>query len=211
MHTPPDRAKTRHDDGFTLVEVIVALLILSIILTASIAFVVRAGTLSSYQQHNQVAVTIANQAMERVSATTPNQVALVKGRTKMSVESAWTEQAGRDGVATTYPLWDDSATSSSTPSVALTQAQTLEGTVYKTVTLIGACYRTANYDDDLVNVSCGKITGQSAAPAVTPTGYNKLIRTLVIVMWTADDECPGGCTYQTAAYTDISGDVEWKQ
>jgi prepilin-type N-terminal cleavage/methylation domain-containing protein len=198
--------RRRADEGFTLIEVIVALMVLSIILTASIAFVIRANTASAYQQHNQVAITIAGQAMERVIATTPTTANLLADRRQTLVNAAWTTNATRGGVAQTYPLWDAAASPTATPRIPITQTQTFSGTVYTATTLIGACYRLRS---DLTDVECGKITGVTSAPATPPAGYLRLIRTLVIVTWNADDECPGGCSYQTASYIDTGSDLEW--
>lgn len=200
------KTRTRGDDGFTLVEVIVSLVMLSIVLTASISFIIQANITSAYQQHNQVAVTIAGQAMERVSATTPNATVLVEGRLAASVTAAWTANASRDGVGDTYPLSDTTATPSSVPRIPITETQTFSGTDFATTTLIGSCYRLRA---DVTDTECAKLTGFGSAPATTPAGYVRLLRTIVIVTWVSDDECPGGCSYQTASYTDVSTDLEW--
>ncbi|WP_167050539.1 prepilin-type N-terminal cleavage/methylation domain-containing protein [Salinibacterium sp. ZJ77] len=194
---------SRSDAGFSLLEVIVSLLILSIVVTASISFIIRANVSSAYQQHNQVAVTVAGQAMERVIATHPEQ--LVDDRSQTIVEAAFAANAAVGGVSQMYPLWDNAA--GPTPLIPVTETQTFSGTEYTTTTLIGKCFRERA---TTVDVSCSTLPGVTSGTAATPAGHLALYRAVVVVRWIADSECPGGCTYRTSALIDAtSGDPEW--
>ncbi|WP_166868739.1 prepilin-type N-terminal cleavage/methylation domain-containing protein [Salinibacterium sp. ZJ70] len=196
------RARTpRGDAGISLLEVIVALLVLSILVLASIGFVTQANTFSAYQQHNQVAVTVAGAAMERALATPPDQLA--SDRAQADVQAAFAQLAGRPNVGDTYPIWDNTVTGA--PLVPITETQTFSGTEYEATTLIGTCHRPRNV---VSGVTCGKVSGATAL--ATPTGHLTLYRVTVVVTWTADDECPGGCAYETTSLIDATvGDVEW--
>ena len=143
----------RNDSGLTLIEVVVAVVILSIVALASAALGIQGISTSTSQQRQEVAVTIANSAMEQVSAAniavntyaTPSVSGFYTGRDQASVTSAFTAQAGQPGVAQTYPAWDPNpavtaATVEAIPIVTTPSASTTNGTAYTVTTLLGPCY-----------------------------------------------------------------------
>ncbi|CAN5305370.1 hypothetical protein BH11ACT3_BH11ACT3_12630 [soil metagenome] len=208
QHNSSRAARHSGDAGFTLIEVLIAFILLAVVTTASLTFLIRANSTSAYQQHNQVAVTIASQAMEQVIGTTPSVSSLIADRYKNTVQTAWTNNATKDGVADTYQLWDAAATSGSVAAIPISSTSTVEGTIYSADTLIGICYRQRT---SVNNAVCDKVPATDTAPttSATPSGYVKVIRVMVIVRWTADDECPSGCSYEAATLIDANTDLEW--
>ncbi len=198
------RSAWRTDVGMGMVEVMVAIAILAIVSTSALYFSLRANSASSYQQHNQVAVTLASEAMELVAGS-PSGVnpatgvsALYTGRGKTAVQTAWTTNAAVRGVSATSAVWDPTAANAGTGSIPLVASDTLSGTQYTTTTLIGKCFRPRTAD-----ANCLK-TKPAAGVSV------EQIRVIVVVRWLADDECPGGCTYQTSSMIDVNSDLEWQ-
>lgn len=208
------------DRGMTLIEVIVAISLIGIIATAAISLTITSINATATQQRSQVAIALASNAMETVTAHTltfnPNsgESGIYDGRTQAVVDAGWTSLAGFPGVSSTYPVWDSSALPSSRPNISVDTANpandptpppVLNGTEYRVRTLIGACYQPN------AGGNCARLAGQSAPPVLEPTGYSKLIRVIVVVSWTAGGECAvNACTYQTSTLIDVHEDLKWK-
>lgn len=208
------------DRGMTLIEVIVAISIMAIVATSAISLSISSVANTTIQQRRQVAVSVASNAMETVAAHTlaannaTGESRIYDGRTLARVTAAWTASAGFPGVDKTYPGWDTSATTTSRPNIAIdtdnpandpTPPTVLNGTQYRVRTLIGACYQPN------AGGNCELLSGQSTPPVLEPASYSKLIRVIVIVSWTAGDDCAtGSCTYQTTTLLDPHQDLRWK-
>ena len=108
------------DAGFTLVEVVVSLALITVIATAALAFFVQGLRTAKHQTQSLSATAVATDAMERAFSVPPQYVAgvsgLVRGRTQAAVQGSWTAGGalGVQGLAQTYPSWDPVATASST-------------------------------------------------------------------------------------------------
>jgi prepilin-type N-terminal cleavage/methylation domain-containing protein len=202
------------DEGFTLVEVIVALALLTVTATAALYFFVGGTRAVSHQQQSQNAVVVANEAMERAygvgAKRTGDLSGLLVGRHQDDVEAAWASvaTAGLEGYAATYPAWDPAAEVVSNPSendaVPLTQVSELNNLEYEALTLIGPCYRTKLATD----AACGKVSTPTA-PDSAPAGFTELMRVMVRVTWQSQS-CPeNGCSYQVTSLIDPNVDLTW--
>ena len=207
------------DSGMSLIEVIVAISIMGIVATSAILLAISSVASTTTQQRRQVAVAVASNAMETVTAYTlalnnaTGESRIYDGRLQGKVSAAWTASTGSPGVGTTYPRWDTSATVTSRPVISIDTANpvndptpktVLNGTEYRVRTLIGACYQPNS------GGVCALLSGQSVPPTTEPAGYSKLIRVMVIVSWTAGDGCAAGaCTYQTTTLLDPHQDLKW--
>jgi prepilin-type N-terminal cleavage/methylation domain-containing protein len=205
------------DEGFTLVEVIVALALLTVTATAALYFFVGGTRAVSHQQQSQNAVVVANEAMERaysVGAKRAGDVSgLLAGRHQDDVEAAWASvaTAGLEGYAATYPAWDPAADpvgpgdepseNDAVPLIAISELNSLE---YEALTLIGPCYRSKVLPDS----ACGR-TSSPTAPDSAPSGYTELMRVMVRVTWQSQS-CPeNGCSYQVSSLIDPNSDLTW--
>ncbi len=196
------------DGGFTLIEVIVSLVLLSLIMSAVTTLFIRSQKSSVGLQDRQAAVPVATQAMD-IARTIPavrdsaGNSSLVGGRTQAAVTAQWASVAGLPGVdlSDTYATWDTTATSGSTPVLPLATTVLISGKAYDVQSLVGICYR-ADVDSD-----CVKLSGQSTPPATTPAGQVALYRVIIVVSFkTPDGGCVGGCTYVTSTLIDPSVD-----
>jgi prepilin-type N-terminal cleavage/methylation domain-containing protein len=198
------------ESGMSLIEVVIAVSILAILATASLGLYLSGLSSTSAQQRRDVAITVANHAMESASAVPTAVVSstgmsgLYTGRFLTAVTALWTADAAVSGVSQTYIQSDPTATSTSTPAIPLQRTDTISGTTYTTDTLIGLCYI------PIAGGSCVKLAGYSTPPSTTPTGYAPYIRVIVVVRWGAGTSCAGGtCSYQTATLFNVSTDLEW--
>jgi prepilin-type N-terminal cleavage/methylation domain-containing protein len=184
------------DPGFTLVEVMVAIVLLSIVVVAGGGFMIRAMNSSAGLNSRQGAVTVANQAMERVRAVNPTfdgagVSPLVYGRSQTDSVALWTAAAAA-GLATggTYTgggitPYDAAAWSAGGVQNLPFSTIVSQGSQSYTVrTLIGTCVKlvaTAACDRSLL-------------------GY-EMFRAVIWVTWTPPS---GGCSGQGCSYTSTS-------
>ena len=209
-HTREDGAT---DDGFTLVEVTVALALLGVIATATLGFFISGTRTSTDLQRRQVAVALANAAVEdarglpvtvqtsTTGGTTTTWPLLVRGRTQSSVSSQWS--ASGSPASTTFPAWDPSS-----PVGALLVAPTKTDRVgtasYTTTTYIGTCYRLRA----TTSQPCDRAGGERANQP--PAGYEELVRISATTAWGTAQECSGSaCSYTASVLVDTSVDPEW--
>lgn len=200
----------RGDEGLTLIEVVAAVIIVVTVALASAGLSINGIQTASAQERQQVAVTIANGAMENVSGwdvsvnsgTTVSN--LYTGRTSAAVSAAFGANSTVPGVSNTYPTYDPTAISTSTPAIPISVTSTENGTSYTTTTLIGDCF------EPVAGGACSKITGQATEPSTTPAGYSQVIRVMVIVSWTAGSSCStSGCYYEATTMEDSHADPQW--
>lgn len=200
------------DRGFTMIEVLAAIVILGIVTTAATLFSIQALQATETQQRRQVAVAIATEAMEAVNSRVATVEAgtgvsyLLGGRNQTLVTNAWTANSAVVGVAQTYAAWDPGAASTASPRIPLTGTETRNGTIYSVTTLIGWCYQSELTSD------CIKVAG-SATPPASPSSSlaNRMLRVITVVRWSAGEQCSvTPCDVQIVTLVDGSGDLEWK-
>jgi prepilin-type N-terminal cleavage/methylation domain-containing protein len=88
--TGPPALSGRHpsgDSGFSLIEVLVAIFVIGTVMAGVAPFLVRSLVVSVHQRSEQVAIQVANDALERVRALDPS--SLLTGRGKIEVERQW--------------------------------------------------------------------------------------------------------------------------
>lgn len=204
-----DPAARRDDDGFTLIEVIIAVALLLGVAVALGAFAIQGLRLAADQQRAQLAVSVASARMDEVQRLTGSNAqlaTLISGRRAAAVAAAFTESAGVTGVAATYPA---STASGATAVIPITQTVRRSGTDFRSTVLIGTCYQ------PIAGGDCTKIAGQNtdpemaSPPAPTPKTLSRMIRVIVIVDYTGSCGGSDSCTFTTSALFDTKGDVPW--
>jgi prepilin-type N-terminal cleavage/methylation domain-containing protein len=223
-----DPSRRHQDAGFTLIEVIVALVILGLVATGGLYFFVNGTRAVTHQQRSQNAVVVANQAMEVAHSVQPRKSAtlgtygVMTGRDQAAVQAAWSEAAavGTEGLSDTYPSWDPGAApvggeydapSLVDDAVPLRSSTTLAGVRYDVTTLLGLCYRPLSTAAG-ASAACSTLAGQAVPPGSAPAGHAELVRAMVLVTWTATaGDCGDGgrCSYQLSSLIDPSEDIEW--
>jgi prepilin-type N-terminal cleavage/methylation domain-containing protein len=209
------------DSGFSLMEVIVAIAIMTIVATAAAALSFNGIATSTAEERAQVSTTIANGTLENVSGwstgvdSSTGVISLYDGRGKLAVTNAFSTYASFPGVAQTVAGWDTSLSNTSTsngvlpiqtpdPNILPVTFTPQNGTNYTVTTLIGTCYEQPAPSTVVVpptQDNCVATAGASPTP---------LVRVIVIVMWTAGSKCKtNGCFYQASTILDPNSDLEW--
>jgi prepilin-type N-terminal cleavage/methylation domain-containing protein len=221
-------AALRSESGVSLVEVMVAMVILLTVATATASFTFRGLTVSAEGQRRDLAITVANQALEAatIASLTPTGTgaaahpAIFNGRSAANVLTAWNANSSVPGASTTYmgsdptPLVDTLAVPiSSNAPIADTPAVTDSGTKFSVTTLIGYCFETKpNPALGTAVGDCktlGSDTFSSTLPA-TPATSIALIRVIVVIGWTAGCPTAGGCSYSATSLLDpTQTDLLW--
>lgn len=130
------------DAGITLVEVMAALFVLTLVSAAAASFFVSAVRTTADQSLKQSAGALATEAVEAVQSVPVTQV--VKGRTRAAVETLNAELAPllvEDVVtATAGDNYDAAAGPTSTATIPLVAQPVLEGTTFTVRTAINRCW-----------------------------------------------------------------------
>jgi|tagenome__1003787_1003787.scaffolds.fasta_scaffold20875251_3 prepilin-type N-terminal cleavage/methylation domain-containing protein len=185
----------RSDEGFTLIEVIVALLLIGIVMGATTSFFVATARVTSQQRTQQIAAQVAESATERVRALTGSEV--VVGRDTNTSTTQWT--AGNTDsrvspfLAQMQMYSDSTATSGSGTSATLpTVAETVKvnGVPFNQSWYVGKCWQAGNTS---LAVGAADCTATSASTKI------ELLRVVVVVTWTGSR-----CTTSTCAYVTVT-------
>lgn len=195
----------REESGFTLIEVVVALMLIGVVAAGALMFFIRGMQTTSHLQRTQAAASIATQWMERVRAVDPRPATpgatspLIVGRTAAAVTAAW-DTADPADVQQTIKEYDHGTTT--TPTIPVTGTVTVSDMEYTITTLIGSCYRP----------KASSAMDQPCTAVPDTTLGVKIYRATVVVSWGAgtSKECDTGtCTYRLSALIDPTADAEW--
>lgn len=204
----PAKVDTR-DDGFTLIEVVVALMLLGIVAAGALLFFMNTMQSTSHLQRTQAAATIATQGMERVRAVDPRPAAgavmspLLAGRSQAAVQAAW-DAADPSDIAETMFEYDPNPVGPA--AIPVTDTSRVSDMNFTITTHVGSCYRpkAASWSQDECVTS-----GVSAPP---PASMVRMYRVVVVVSWApgGNERCQSGvCTYTLSTLVDVSDDAEW--
>jgi type II secretory pathway pseudopilin PulG len=200
--TSPTRARlVSEDTGLSLIEVLVAIMIMTVVALASATLGITGLAAAATQERRQIAVTIASSTLETLSGTKVS--ALFTSRTASTVQAGWTANSSVPGVSQTYPVWDATSGSPAVPVGPTTVAQ--GGTDFTVQTVLGVCFQPQAGGD----CTAPGATATSTVPTL-PAATMKLIRAIVIVKWTAGRSCPASCSYVSSTLIDPSTDLNWK-
>jgi prepilin-type N-terminal cleavage/methylation domain-containing protein len=197
----------RHvDDGFSLVEVVLAVVLLSTLM-ASLALIFVGGVKHlGGLQRRQVAVQVAAQALEavRAVASTPGAggcVKLLQGRGQVASDAQWAD-APTEFTDITDEVWTSNLCTGSIvipwqglagATGTVTDPVVVGGQSYTVQTYIGTCVLAANRS------SCLRA-------ADVPGGGTRMYRILVEVDWAGAGCTPGACSYTASTLIDTSAD-----
>jgi len=159
------RVADAHDTGMSLIEVIVAIAIVSAIALSSASLAINGSSLASSQERKQVAVTIASGAMETASAQSV--ATIYSGRTKTAVQAAFAANsavpgiAAVGGVAPTYQVWDTTIPVPSAVTIPITPAPiSLNGTT---------CTGSVTSAPSPTRTTAGPTPSRTSSPTPTPS------------------------------------------
>jgi prepilin-type N-terminal cleavage/methylation domain-containing protein len=192
-----NRRDAAGDAGFSMVEMMVSILVIAIVATASVAFFVANLRGVNNQRQHQEAVYLADQQLETVESLPV--AMLVHGRPKSAVQTLYASAAATAlGISSQDDVisnsnWDASATSLTNVTVPLTSTQTVNNVAYNMTTFIDACYYSSSTG------VCGPTSSSST---------NQEYRVSLYETWTSSGACAtaGNCSYSTRTLIDPTAD-----
>jgi len=192
------------DDGFTLLETIVALGIVGTVLASLAAFFVRSETVQHQQADTQIAAQIASNSMDYVSQLPGDNVLL--GRTQTAVQAEWQAPGASTYLdpARTEPAWPDPAlpVSSSVqglPTTPETIQMTADATPYQRWWYVGSCWQATTGGDCVV------------VPSSQRSQYVHMYRIVVVITWPSPNCTDSRCQYVATMLTESTlADPIWE-
>jgi prepilin-type N-terminal cleavage/methylation domain-containing protein len=168
----------RDDSGFTLLEVVIATLVVGIVMTAMVTFFVSTTIVVSRQRDRQTAVQLADDAMESVRAAGP---AVSDGRVSGNAGyvAPGVDLTGMSQLDALDPAWNGPV-----PLPVSASRGTVAGVRYTQYDYVGICYQAESSAGEL---ACAKATNDV-----------RFLRVIVAITW-PDRRCTGGtCSYTTS-------------
>lgn len=201
MRARADRPVRRSSDaGISLVEVLVAIVVIGTVMAAMAPFLVKSVMVVGQQRSQQVAVQVANDALERARALDPS--SLLAGRGKSKTQEQWTAApaAVATYLATMLQDWDpllpelsDAGLQAPLPTVP--NDVTVAGSPYSQSWYVGRCWQAKALT--ALAGACGTVPAASAVP---------FFRVVAAVTW-SHRSCPAAsCIYVASTLMSIGAD-----
>jgi len=169
------------DAGFTLIEILVSIMVMTLVMTALSTFFVKTMTFMSKERDRQAAVQLATHATEQVRALRGSAIddGRVKGKTTSTVYGVAANLADAD-----IEQWNVAA-SGVTPSLATTPVAgpTINKITYYQHWFVGKCWQQAAGGD---------------CTSTRTTNDVEYVRVVVAVTWPAATCASAGCSYVTS-------------
>jgi prepilin-type N-terminal cleavage/methylation domain-containing protein len=198
-----DRApRLSGDDGFSLLEVLVALAVIGIVMAGAAPFLIKSVALVGQQRSQQIAIEVANDALERARALSPSSLLAGRGLTAVQNQLNAAPAAVRS-LTSEFTIDADSTLTSVTDLLAGANAAlptdpkpvTVGGVEYRQSWYVGRCWQT-KADSTLVNTALGNCL------ATQPTGIGVIavpfFRIVVAVTWQHNGCAANQCVYVTS-------------
>lgn len=194
-----DRSVSQADDGFSLIEVVVAMALIVFTMTATTSLFVGAMASSGLSQQRQSAVAVADYAMEQTRAVPA--ASLTAGRDATRNNALWAAPGSVD-ISQSVKVWDTSATGTSTPTVPFTG----DGTTNPAYQVNNVSYTVRTFVD-----GCYLLPSSGVCNKTQLAGTTLMYRVTVEVRWTPGrgDSCggpSGRCEYIVSTLRDPSSD-----
>lgn len=185
------------EDGFSLIEVLMALALVAITMAAMGPFFVSGFQRVSQQRGQQAGVQLADSAMEQVRALKGS--SLLTGRGEAASRAQWNLGAANVTVKpyldTMQLAWDTLVKDTNAGSVAAistaSQTMTISNTLYTRSIFVGIC-------DVYVGGAGDCVDPTKVAPPADSTKDLKFFRAVVLVTWPDKNCTTGTCTYVTS-------------
>lgn len=202
------RARSQGDDGISLLEVVVSLMIIAVVMTSAAGFFLHSLKTTGGAAARQTAVDVTNQELENIRAVPPS--SLLTGRTETAVKAllAWpgaTDLTKFDDITAAGGVknFDPQATVEGGAAVPTVTTQTVNNQVFTLHNFIDPCWLpvTNVHNVNANDLACGANPTPTSPPDQTVTD---LLRVTVAASWIggAATDCTQGCTYSASTLVD---------
>lgn len=211
------RERSQRDAGISLLEVIVALMIIAVVMTSAAGFFLNSLKTTGGASQRQSAVTLVNAELESIRAVPAG--VLVTGRTNSGNGSnsivplfAWSGAAALtayDDLSNSQPgayNYDKTANASTIPAVPPITTQTVNNKPYTLHNFIDPCWLVVSKNQtpsSTSSLACGATYSSVAGSTTT-----MMFRITVAATWTggAATNCTAGCSYSASSLVDPNSD-----
>jgi prepilin-type N-terminal cleavage/methylation domain-containing protein len=210
---PAPRRKLRRaagDDGFSLLEVLVALAVIGTVMAGAAPFLVKSVAVVAQQRTRQVAVEVANNALERARALSPTSLLAGRGLTAVQNQLAGAPDQVKSIVTGLTALDADASLTSVTDllsgaTAALPTAAvpvTVGGVTYQQNWYVKSCWQ-SKADSALPSAGLTDCLETKPLPGLVAVPY---FRVVVAVTW-EQNVCPGDqCVYVASTLVSTNAD-----
>ena len=199
-------ARSSPDDGFTLIEVLVAMAVIGTVMTALAPFLIKSVLVVDQQRSQQVAVQVANDALERARALDPSSLLAGRGRLETQRQWAAAPAAVAGYLATTTQVWDalpDTSTAGPrAPLPTVPNVVNASGINYSQSWYIGRCWQTKLKPGESSAGDC------KANPATTTDV--PFFRVVAAVTWAHRSCALGQCIYVATTLASTGDDPRFE-
>jgi prepilin-type N-terminal cleavage/methylation domain-containing protein len=206
-----DRApRVSGDDGFSLLEVLVALSVIGIVMAGAAPFLIQSVALVGQQRTQQVAIEVANDALERARALSPSSLLAGRGLTAVQNQLTAAPTAVKSLMSLTQIDADAALTSltdllagADAPLPTVPHQVTVGGVQYLQSWYVGRCWQT-KADSTLTSAALGNCLGtQPTGAGVVAVPY---FRVVVAVTWKHTGCSNNSCLYVASTLVSPSAD-----
>lgn len=195
VRLPLPRPARGDDGGFTLLEVMVSIAIITIVMAALTSLYARSISTSSLLRAKQSAAALATSALD--TARSIGAVDAVLGRTQTAVDAQFAAFAGTPvapWLASMDRAYGDGAYAADLPTTAVRQV--MGGAAFDVNYFVGTCHRQYSYTSNPLDCTNGAKQHSLS--------YIDFVRVVVAVTW-SDASCTGGTCYRVSAVL-VNGD-----
>ncbi|AGL14717.1 putative Ig domain-containing protein [Actinoplanes sp. N902-109] len=202
------------DDGFSLLEVLVAMAVIGTVMAGAAPFLVRSLAVVGQQRGTQVAIQVANDALERVRAIDPASLTTGRGLAEVTRQNAAAPAEVQHYLATMNVAADPNLADSSTAGAsAPLPTQPLEvtsnGTTFQEQWYVGKCYQlkaTAVVQGVATVPGCAPLSAEPSTSQLNSL-YAPFYRVVVSVAW-PDKFCTDArCLYVASTLISTGNDA----
>ena len=198
------------DAGFSLLEVLVALSVISVVMGATAPFLVRSVAVVGQQRSQQVGIEVANDALERARALSPSSLLAGRGRTAVQNQLAAAPDAVKSLMSPAQLDADPALTSvtdlllgANAPLPTVANPVTVGGVEYLQSWYVGRCWQT-KADSTVPSTDLGNCAEtQPTGPGVISVPF---FRVVVAVTWRHNGCSDNQCVYVTSTLVSPSAD-----
>ncbi|NMO53279.1 prepilin-type N-terminal cleavage/methylation domain-containing protein [Actinoplanes sp. TBRC 11911] len=182
------------DDGFSLIEVLVALTLVIVVMASVSPYLVKSFAFVALQRGDQVAAQLANSTLEQVRALKPS--ALVSGRSQAEAAAQFAAAPAIPELASylaqVTPAYDPHYATNDEEITTDPQPVTVDKTVYTRRVFVGEC---ETYIGGAAGEKSSCLPAATKASTEDASKYLSFYRAVVLVTW-ADRLCrQNACTY----------------